>query len=144
MSEHSPDFLNQAAQAASKTEELIGRLLAASEAEAIYGNPVQKGDYTLITASELVVGMGVGNGGGYGPGTVGDPMEVAQSGGFGSGGGGFSHARPVATIAIGPEGVSVTPVLDATKLGITFLTTLAAILLALFRLLAVWRSPGRP
>lgn len=144
MNEQSPDFLNQAAQVAGKTEELIGRLFAASEADAIYSSPIQAEGYTVITASELIVGMGVGNGGGYGPGTVGDTAEVAQSGGFGSGGGGFSHARPVATIAIGPDGVIVTPVLDATKLGITFLTTAAAILLALFRLLTIWRSPKRP
>jgi uncharacterized membrane-anchored protein len=49
----------------------------------------------------------------------------------------------VATIAIGPEGVTVSPVLDTTKLGITFLTSLAAILLALLRVISIWQSAKR-
>ena len=36
--------------------------------------------------------------------------------------------RPVAVIAIGPDGVTVKPVVDVTKIGLAALTTVAALL----------------
>lgn len=134
MDEKTEQVMEQAAQASAETQALIGRLLEVAEPDAIYSNRIQEGNYTVITASELVVGMGVGSGGGFGPGTMAEDSEPMESGGYGSGGGGFSHARPVATITVGPDGVTVTPIIDTTKLGIAFLTSMAAVLLTLIRI----------
>ncbi len=49
--------------------------------------------------------------------------------GTGGGGGGYSTARPVAAISIGPDGVHVEPVVDVTKIGLAFFTTLGAMAL---------------
>lgn len=46
--------------------------------------------------------------------------------GVGGGGGGFSTGRPVAAISIGPDGVHVEPIVDATKVALAFFTTLGA------------------
>jgi hypothetical protein len=53
--------------------------------------------------------------------------------GEGGGGGGFSQGRPVAVVRVGPSGVHVTPVIDFTKIGVTFL--LAGV--------GVWRALSR-
>ena len=53
--------------------------------------------------------------------------DVAPGGqGVGGGGGGFSTGRPVAAISIGPDGVHVEPIVDATKVALAFFTTLGA------------------
>jgi uncharacterized spore protein YtfJ len=57
-----------------------------------------------------------------------ETAEEAQSGfGAGGGGGGVSGSRPVAAISIGPEGVCVQPVVDATKIALAFVTALGAL-----------------
>ena len=46
------------------------------------------------------------------------PKTTKQPGegyGVGGGGGGYTFARPVAAITIGPDGVTVEPIVDATK-----------------------------
>ena len=90
----------------------------------MFSPPVTAGDYTVISASEGMMGMGFG----YGSGSQSEPGQEPREGG-GGGGGGFSHSRPVAAIVIGPEGVSVQPIVDKTKLAITALTALGAMLL---------------
>ena len=118
---------------------LIRRLLEVAQPSAVFGEPVNEGGRTIITASEVSAGMGFGFGIGGGRGTESDEEEVAEpeaeegagaEGGTGAGGGGGSGggamARPVAVVSMGPEGVSVQPVVDVTKLGIALLTTLGA------------------
>ena len=97
----------------------------------VFSSPTAKGDYTVITAAEVNVGLGVG----FGAGGGGDDQGTEGSGG-GGGGGGASAGRPVAAIIIGPQGVEVQPIVDVTKLGIAFFTTLGAILM-------VWRAMQR-
>ena len=41
--------------------------------------------------------------------------------------------RPVAAIIINQEGVRVEPIVDVTKVGLAFLTTLGAVLITLFK-----------
>lgn len=43
-------------------------------------------------------------------------------------------ARPVAVITIGPDGVRVEPVMDVTKVAVTFFTAFAGIVMAARRL----------
>jgi uncharacterized spore protein YtfJ len=122
---------------------LLDKLIAIARSDAAFSSPVTVGDYAVITASEVSCGLGVGFGGGGG--SAGDdeadggssteepaddrPANGTMTGsgvGVGGGGGGFSTARPVAAISIGPDGVHVEPVVDATKVAIAFFSTLGA------------------
>ncbi len=126
---------------------LLDKLIATARPDAVFGPPVTLGDYAVITASEVSCGMGIGFGGGGGSadgGDLGTPHASArpetdpdsgqemhhdaatQGVGVGGGGGGFSTARPVAAISVGPDGVHVEPIVDATKVALAFFTTLGA------------------
>jgi uncharacterized spore protein YtfJ len=90
-------------------------------ADRIFRDPVHVGDRVVITAAaiDIAAGMGVGNGG-----------DNTGNGGGGGGGGGRTEGRPVAAIDIGPEGVTIRPIIDFTRIGVTLL--IGAI--------AVWRA----
>lgn len=115
--------------------ELMARLFDITKPGAVFSQPVTQGAYTVITASELTAGIGVGYGGGGGSGQ--ETPESEQSGvgfGGGGGGGGGTLARPVAAIIIGPEGVRVEPIVDATKIAIAFFTAFGAMWMALSKM----------
>lgn len=118
---------------------MLEKILAAAQPGAVFGQPVEAGGYTLITASEVTSGGGFGVGAASGPVPTPDakrspPTEAPRPsgkqsiGGSGFGGGGGSVGRPVAIIAIGPNGVTVRPVVDVTKVVLAALTASAAIL----------------
>lgn len=121
---------------------LMEKLIATAQPSAVYSAPVVSGDYTVITASEVSVGLGFGYGigGGVGP----KPSEgettseaepqVTQDQPAGFGGGGASMARPVAVISVGPEGVQIQPIVDASKIALAFFTTLGGMLIMLSRM----------
>ena len=94
------------------------KFLDTANVKAVFAKPIQQGDTTIITCSEVmaILGFGVGEGSG------GD----ATNGGHGSGGGGGGRtfARPVAAIIASPAGVTIQPIMDPTKLWIAALTTL--------------------
>jgi uncharacterized spore protein YtfJ len=106
---------------------LVEKLFEVAQPSATYGEPVTAGDYTVITASEVKVGLGYGFGGGAGI-------------GGGGGGGGVSGSRPVAAISIGPEGVSVQPVVDVTKIALALFTTIGAMFVTLNRMKRAGRT----
>jgi uncharacterized spore protein YtfJ len=113
-------------------------LYAGGDVTAAFGEPVTSGDYTVIPAAEVAVGGGFGSGWGHGPRMLkaassgqGEPSDQGRGGGGGGGGG--SNARPVAVIVIGPDGVSVRPVFDYTKIGLALATALGA----------MWMAAGR-
>ena len=115
---------------------ILEEIFAAAQPGAVFGQPVVSGVYTIITASEIAAGGGFGYGRGFGPArpagheeepAVEAPPVQSQptlAGGGGGGGGGGSTGRPVAVIIVGPEGVTVKPVVDVTKLALTALTAL--------------------
>ena len=123
--------------------EVLKRLTDVAQPGAVYGEPVTVGDQTVITASEVSVGLGFG----YGMGANAEPGSAAEdddreapaedegqeetTGGFGGGGGGGggSAARPVAVIHIDSQGVRIEPVVDVTKIALAFLTMLGSIFL---------------
>lgn len=132
--------------------EVLEKLLAVAQPHNVYSAPLQVGEYTIITANEVVagVGFGYGFGGGSGPApapasqtsaptaeTAAQPTSDAsakpgEAGGMGGGGGGggSSMARPVAVIKIGKDGsIEVEPIVDVTKLGLAFFMTLGALLM---------------
>ncbi|HRQ39025.1 MAG TPA: hypothetical protein PLD25_14040 [Chloroflexota bacterium] len=115
--------------------DLMKRLFDITKPEAVFSQPVTQGAYTVITASELTAGMGVGYGGGGGGGdAVPEGQQNSVGFGGGGGGGGGTLARPVAAIIIGPEGVRVEPIVDATKIAIAFFTAFGAMWMALSKM----------
>jgi len=116
-----------------ESKALVERLFEVAKPGAVFSEPVVVGDYTLITASETSISMGFGAG--FGGGSL--PAESADEGaeassemsseGGGSGGGGYAAGRAVAVISVGPEGVTVEPVFDLTKVALAFLTMLGSV-----------------
>ena len=121
---------------------LIGRLFDVAKPDAVYTEAVEAGDYTVITASELMVSMGAGygGGGGYQPASEDDENEDASFGSGGGGGGGFATGRPVAVITIGPDGTQVEPIVDPTKISIAFFTTFAAMAISMMQVVRFMRT----
>ncbi len=133
------------------SQQILEKFVETARPSSVFAPPLTAGDYTVITASEVYAGMGVGFGGGGGSGPQGSeepagdqpPVEPAgdaadlppNSGvGYGGGGGGVTLGRPVAAITIGPDGVRVEPIVDATKIAIAFFTTLGAMALMFSRM----------
>ena len=134
------------------SQQILEKFVETARPASVFAPPLSAGDYTIITASEVYAGMGVGFGGGGGSGPasseepIGDqpPAEQAAAGedlppgsgvGYGGGGGGVTLGRPVAAITIGPDGVSVEPIVDATKIAIAFFTTIGAMALMFSRMM---------
>jgi uncharacterized spore protein YtfJ len=118
---------------------MLEKLFAAAQPGAVYGQPVESGTYTVIAAAEVTSGGGFGMGMGLGPASRSNakaaptaeaaPPEGSQTGGGGGvGGGGGAMGRPVAIIAIGPDGVRIKPVVDVTKVALAGLTAGATML----------------
>jgi len=139
MSEENNAIFNVPIRTYEESIRLTERLLEVTEPGVVFSKPTKSGEYTLITASEVMVGLGSGYG--YGVSEPGESHETgtekfqppAGSGG-GGGGGGMSSGRPVAVISVGPEGVQVHPVLDRTKLGIALLSAVGSMLFAVGRM----------
>lgn len=112
-------------------EKAVEGIYSAAQANAVFAEPVVAGPYTVITASEVAAGGGFGFGQGMGPGVS---SGEAAPGGGGGGGGGGSMGRPVAVITIGPDGVTVKPILDVTKIALAGATTWAAMAASVFKL----------
>ncbi len=136
--------LDEAVSLIDKTREqtaaMVEKIFAAAQPGAVYGQPVASETYTVITAAEVTSGGGFGMGVGLGPpsrpgGTAAATADAAQpedrQTGGGGGGGGGSMGRPVAVIAIGPDGVTVRPVVDVTKVALAGLTAWATMLAVL-------------
>ena len=134
------------------SQEILEKFVETARPTSVFAPPLSAGDYTIITASEVYAGMGVGFGGGGGSGPaaseepIGDQPRAEQAAadeelppgsgvGYGGGGGGVTLGRPVAAITIGPDGVSVEPIVDATKIAIAFFTTVGAMALMFSRML---------
>lgn len=132
---------HRALEAMDKAQERAARTLAelssVASADKVYSEPVVAGDRTIITAAEIHTGVGFGYGLAAGRAVPsGKWHREHRNGGPGGGGGGGGQAvaRPVAVVTIDPEGVTVLPVLDRTKIALTALTALGAIGLMLVRM----------
>jgi uncharacterized spore protein YtfJ len=140
------------------SQQILEKFIETARPSSIFAPPLTAGDYTVITASEVYTGMGVGFGGGGGSGPSSpeapageQPPEGASAGGdedlppgsgvgYGGGGGGVTLGRPVAAITIGPDGVHVEPIVDATKIAIAFFTTMGAMALMFARMSRMGRK----
>ena len=128
MSKEKDSVLRGAMSSQEQSQRVLQDLIAAAQARSVFGEPVTHGEYAVITASEVTVGLGFGFGMGSGSSSAAVDEETEASGG---GGGGGASGRPVAVISIGPHGVSVAPVIDRTKIGLAFITMLGGMFLML-------------
>ena len=109
------------------------KFLSSANVNAVYAKPVRQGDTMVITAAEVFSGFGFGIG--EGSGMQGDQ----KGGGSGGGGGGQTFSRPVAVVVCTPNGVSIQPVMDRTKLWMAALTAAGFMLATLSKM----RRPPR-
>ena len=87
---------------------------------AVYGEPVQVGEKTIIPVADIKYGFGFG----YGEGSGGNgEEEEAPGGGQGGGVGGGMAARPVAVLEITDAGVQVKPVTDEGRIALAAIFT---------------------
>jgi uncharacterized spore protein YtfJ len=115
------------------TEQVLSRVVTMARVDTIFGQPVERGDTTVIPCSEIAIGVGMGSGSGPAG------AEGKQTGG-GTGGGGGVRGRPVAAIVISRDGVRVEPILDLTKVVLATFTTAAFILYWTGQLIRMRRS----
>jgi hypothetical protein len=80
-------------------ERLAERFGARARVQAVFGEPIQKGEVTVVPVARVRWGVGVGGGNGRGGG-----------GGSGSGGGGGASAEPVGYLEIRPSGTVFQPI----------------------------------
>ena len=137
-----------------RVAEMIEKLFTVTQAGAVFSEPITVEGQTIITASEIAVGMGLGFGIGAGSsdpgkghkkkghkasegGKPGDEPEGEESDigvGGGGGGGGGANGRPVAVISISEKGVQVEPVVDATKIALALFTALGSMFFMLSKM----------
>lgn len=142
MSSEDKNFLWEKAPSQQATSDMINRLFDVAHTDAVFSTPFSAGDYTVITASEVMVSMGAGHGGGGNISEANEKSDGSPSSGYGGGGGGggVSLGRPVAAISIGPGGLQVKPIVDPTKISIAFFTTMAAMVITLLNIIRFQQS----
>ena len=118
-------------------EQIMSQLVNVARADAVFGQPMERGNAVVIPCSEVSVGLGLGSGSG--------PIdEKGNSTGGGYGAGGGARGRPIAAIIITQEGARVEPIMDMTKIALAALSTGAFMLFWLGRLGRVTRSDKGP
>lgn len=118
-------------------EQIMSQLVNVARADAVFGQPMERGNAVVIPCSEVSVGLGLGSGSG--------PIdEKGNSTGGGYGAGGGARGRPIAAIIITQEGARVEPIMDMTKIALAALSTGAFMLFWLGRLSRVTRSDKGP
>jgi uncharacterized spore protein YtfJ len=125
------------------------RLFDAASHEAVFAEPIAAEGQTVISAAEVMIGIGMGGGGSFKMGQQPAAEDLAseeqgeQTGGgddFGGGGGGGAFSRPVAVIVIDGDGVRVEPVVDATKVALAGITVFGSMM---FMLARMWGAARR-
>lgn len=123
------EIVDPAIRSAEAIENVIETMLSSASVDAVYGEPINVGDHTIIPAAEVISALGFGVG--YGSGSSSEDEESPENqtgakGGFGSGGGGGGggrvFSRPVAIIIASPGEVRIEPIVDVTKLALAALT----------------------
>lgn len=118
---------------------VLEKIYSAAQPRTVYSEPMTIGHHTIVMASEIAVGGGLGSGSGFGSPTPlfkeqGETAALeaqSRNSAGGLGGGGGSSGRPVAIIIIGPDGVTVKPVVDVTKIVLAIVTALGVVVMLL-------------
>ncbi len=119
MSEENDFVIDDPDQVVDMIQDTMETFIETANVNKVYGEPIAYEDTLIIPAAEVVAGLGFGVG--YGAGAQVD--EDSGSGG-GGGGGGKIFSRPVAVVIASKDGVRVEPVVDPTKIAMTFFTSL--------------------
>lgn len=100
---------------------------ARANVRAVFGEPIERGELTVVPVARVRWGFGGGSGEGSGE----------EGSGSGAGGGGGSTAEPVGYLLIGPAGATFEPIRDRLSAPLILAAGLSAALLvrALARLL---------
>ena len=112
-------------QALDVAQETMETFLETADVSKVYGEPIVHEDTLIIPSAEVLAAAGFGAG--YASGSSAGSEETSDAGGGtagGAGGGGKTFSRPVAVVVVDQEGVRVEPVVDPTKIAMTFFTTL--------------------
>lgn len=134
MTEIQNEIFLKAVHTPEEGKQLLEKLTQAASPQAVFGEPIQQGDTTVVTANAVTVGLGFGM---FGfvldrDGAQQEDHQITRNEVNGGGGGGGSTiARPVAVISINPQGVKVTPIINVTKICLAFFATVAAIFIAI-------------
>ncbi|MGE5602812.1 MAG: spore germination protein GerW family protein [Nitrososphaerales archaeon] len=110
------------AESAAKANAQVDELMRRMNAQAVFGEPIQKGNVTLIPVAAVTYGFGVGQGYGRGPrNKEGQPVgpEAEQGEGAGAGGGGGGMARPLGYIKIDENGAKWEPTMNMTLVSVS-------------------------
>jgi uncharacterized spore protein YtfJ len=84
-------------------ERMVERIGGQARIEAVFGEPIKRGDLTIVPVARIRWGFGGGSGS-----ALGGPDEAAV--GSGSGGGGGMTADPLGYLEIGPSGATFQPI----------------------------------
>lgn len=122
--------------AAKTADQIMERLGRAAQPNAVFGQPFERGDTTIIPCCEIALGMGAG--GGTGTAQTAEKQEKSVGEGMGAGGG--VRGRPVAAIVLARGTVRVEPIVDATRVAMAALTTAGFIGFWLLRLTGSTRA----
>jgi uncharacterized spore protein YtfJ len=86
---------------------------------AVFGEPVELDERTIIPVADIKYGFGLGYGEGPAGSTEDTPAETSDEGAFSSQGGGVGGgiaARPVAVVEVSEQGVRIKPVMDESRI----------------------------
>lgn len=111
--------------AATTADQTLDRVARAARPDVVFGQPVERGDTTVIPCCEVALGMGMGGGTGASPASTEPGKETGKEAGTGEGigAGGGARGRPVAVIVLSRGRVQVQPIVDVTRVGLAALTT---------------------
>lgn len=97
----------------SQVDEMLGRM----NTKAVFGEPIQQGDTTLIPVASVFYGFASGQGWGRGK-DENAPADAPMGEGGGAGGGGGGVARPLGFVRIGQDGAKWEPTMDMTRVSV--------------------------
>lgn len=105
-----------------KIFDAIDEMRENASVSAVYGEPVQVGERTIIPVADIKYAFGLG----YGEGPAGDDEDEDEepvAGGQGGGTGGGVAARPVAVIEVSDAGVQIKSVTDEGRIALAGIFT---------------------
>lgn len=130
-------------------DQTLDRVARTARPDVVFGQPIERGDATIIPCCEIALGMGMGSGSGTSPTptqrdtgreTTGEREAAGAGSGEGVGAGGGARGRPVAVIVIAHGTVRVEPVVDATRVALAALTTAGFMAFWVARLVGAMRA----
>ena len=99
-------------------KDIADHLTEASSVDAVFGEPKQIGEKTLIPIATVAIGFAAGGGEGKNA----DSGEEPAQEGSGGGGGGVGRAKPLAVLEVTETETRLIPIIDTTRVILASLT----------------------